>query len=419
MQDDKIPQGYKDSPLGIIPEKWVVKRLENIADIDKQSLSSNTPEDYEFNYISLSDVDSDDFKVEMTKQVFRTAPSRARRIVSKGDILMSTVRPNLQGFTIIREEVKNLIASTGFSVISSTKCYNEYLFQLIFSESVSRQFHQLLVGTNYPAINSNDVKRMKILFPPLSEQQKIAQILTCWDKAIEKQSQLIDRFEIRKRGLMQQLLTGKKRIKGFDEVWKKVALRELFNRITRKNAEGNTNVVTISAQRGFVRQSDFFTKNVASQKLDDYFIVNKGDFCYNKSYSKGYPWGAIKRLKDFEKAVVTTLYICFEIKDTTLSSGDFFEQYFEANILDKGLTQVAYEGGRAHGLLNVTPTDFFSLKIWVPLCVEQVAIANILSTADSEIQAQKEKLTALKSQKKGLMQQLLTGKKRVVNLIVI
>lgn len=96
----QIPQGYKESSLGIIPEKWVVKRLENIANIDKQSLSSNTPEDYEFNYISLSDVDSDGFKVEMTKQVFRTAPSRARRIVGKGDILMSTVRPNLQGFTI-------------------------------------------------------------------------------------------------------------------------------------------------------------------------------------------------------------------------------------------------------------------------------------------------------------------------------
>ena len=128
---------------------------------------------------------------------------------------------------------------------------------------------------------------------------------------------------------MQNLMSGKKRLKGFEKKkWEEPTMGDVFERVTRKNSEQNTNVVTISAQRGFVRQTDFFTKTIASDIIDNYFLVEKGEFCYNKSYSNGYQWGATKRLKDFEKAVVTTLYICFGLKNSQQNSGDFFEQYF-------------------------------------------------------------------------------------------
>ncbi|ETZ22186.1 restriction endonuclease subunit S [Pedobacter sp. V48] len=212
---------------------------------------------------------------------------------------------------------------------------------------------------------------------------------------------------------MQTLLTGKKSLKGFKGEWKEVKIADIFERVIRKNSEGNKNVVTISAQRGFVRQTDFFNKNIASELLDNYFLVNRGEFCYNKSYSKGYPWGAIKRLNDFDKAVVTTLYICFAIKEGSKISGDFFEQYFGMNMLDKGLMKVAHEGGRAHGLLNVTPSDFFSLKIRIPTFQEQAAIAQVLQAADQEVLLLNIKMNKLKEQKKGIMQLLLTGRKRL------
>ena len=233
------------------------------------------------------------------------------------------------------------------------------------------------------------------------------------DSAINQNNQLIAQKELRKKWLMQNLLTGKKRLKGFGGEWKEVAIEDVFNRVTRKNSEDNTNVVTISAQRGFVRQTDFFNKAIASEIIDNYFLVEKGEFCYNKSYSNGYPWGATKRLNDFDKAVVTTLYICFGLKNLQKNSGDFFEQFFEANLLDKGLTKIAHEGGRAHGLLNVTPSDFFSLKITIPSFEEQTAIAKVLQAADNEIQLLKAKTEKLREQKKGMMQVLLTGKKRL------
>lgn len=212
-----------------IPGDWEVKHFEDVADIDRESLNSSTSKDYVFDYISLSDVDSDDFKIETTRQVFGTAPSRARRIVKKGDILMSTVRPNLQGFSLLRNEVKDLIASTGFAVISANKCSNEYLFQNLFSSGIGRQFYQLLVGSNYPAINSSDVRKLKIPLPPLPEQKAIAQVLSTADAAIHTTEKLIVQKELRKKWLMQQLLTGKKRLKGFGGEWKEMHLGEMFS----------------------------------------------------------------------------------------------------------------------------------------------------------------------------------------------
>lgn len=397
-----------------IPSDWEVKHFEDVADIDKESLNGNTPKDYEFDYISLSDVESGDLKIETTKQIFSEAPSRARRIVKKGDVLMATVRPNLQGFSLIRENVKDLIASTGFAVITVNKCSNEFLYQYLFSAGIARQFYQLLVGSNYPAINSSDVRKLKLPLPPLPEQMAIAHILGLMDSAINKNNLLIAQKEWQKKWLMQNLLTKKKRLRGFEsKKWKEVSMSNVFERVTRKNWEVNTNVVTISAQRGFVRQKDFFNKTIASEILDNYFLVERGEFCYNKSYSNGYPWGATKRLNDFDKAVVTTLYICFALNTSQKNSGDFFEHYFEANFLDKGLSKIAHEGGRAHGLLNVTPSDFFSLKILIPSHDEQVAIAKVLQNAGKEIQLIKSKTEKMREKKKGLMQQLLTGKIRI------
>ncbi len=288
--------------------------------------------------------------------------------------------------------------------------YKKYCFR---SEYVRSQIIKSGQGAVRSNIGQKDLEQVKILLPPLQEQRAIAKVLGTIDQAIRITQILITQKVLRKKWLMQNLLTGKKRLKGFSGEWREFQLLDLFNRVTRKNVECNSNVVTISAQRGFVKQRDFFKKNIASEILDNYFLVFRGEFCYNKSYSNGYPWGAIKRLNDFDKAVVTTLYICFGIKNEINADPDFFEQFFNANLLDKGLVKIAHEGGRAHGLLNVTPSDFFSLKISIPEMKEQTAIAQVLQTADFEINLLKTKAEKLREQKKGMMQVLLTGKVRL------
>lgn len=224
---------------------------------------------------------------------------------------------------------------------------------------------------------------------------------------------MVSNSQRQKKALAQQLLTGKKRLAVFKKSWEKHRLENLFSRVTTRNTEASTNVVTISAQHGLIRQEDYFNKTVASETLDNYFLLKKGQFAYNKSYSNGYPMGAIKRLNKYEKGVVTTLYICFEVRDETTCNPEFFEHYFESGLLNNGLSKVANEGGRAHGLLNVKPSDFFGLTVYVPEVDEQKAISAVLTTADQEIQTLQAKLACLKDEKKALMQQLLTGKRRV------
>ncbi|MBR5281765.1 MAG: restriction endonuclease subunit S [Alistipes sp.] len=224
---NNIPVGYKDSAVGVIPQEWEVKRIQEICKVDAKSLSAKTSPDYEFEYISLSDVDSDSFDISTSHQIFQTAPSRARRIVSKGDVVISTVRPNLRGFFLAKEDKKDLIASTGFAVLTPTECDSQYLLSCFFSQIVSKQFYSLVVGSNYPAVNSSDVAKLKLAVPPLAEQRKIAEILGVWDEAIEKQIQLIEKLELRKRGLMQRLLTGRIHLPGFTTPWQKVKLGEI------------------------------------------------------------------------------------------------------------------------------------------------------------------------------------------------
>lgn len=337
--------------------------------------------------------------------------------VNRGDVLFNRTSETTEeiGLSAVYLDDEDVVFG-GFVIRGTPKSnqlINDFKKYCLRSNFVREQIIKGGQGAVRSNIGQGDLEKVTLPIPPLPEQTAIAHVLGLMDKAIQLNEQVIAQKELRKKWLMQQLLTGKKRVKGFGGAWKEKTLGNLFERVSRKNTENNTNVVTISAQRGFVRQTDFFNKTIASDILDNYFLVQKGEFCYNKSYSNGYPWGATKRLNDYDKAVVTTLYICFSIKDETKTDGNFFEQFFEANLLNRGLTQIAHEGGRAHGLLNVTPSDFFSLKITVPDKAEQTAIAQILQAADKELGLLRAKRERLREQKKGVMGVLLTGRKRL------
>ncbi len=393
---------YKPSPLGPIPNDWEIKQFEEVADIDIESLNSNTPKDYEFDYISLSDVDSDEFKIETTRQMFESAPSRARRIVKQGDILMSTVRPNLQGFSFIKNQVKDLIASTGFAVITAKKCNNEFLFQYLFSSKIDRQLYQLLVGSNYPAINSTDVKKLKIPLPPLPEQRAIAAVLSTWDNAISKTQTLIAQKELRKKWLMQQLLTGKKRLKGFGGEWKKLGAGEVFKSVT-VNGFADEELLSATQDRGMIPRTMLEGRvTMPTTGTEGFKLVEIGDFVISlRSFQGGLEYS-------YYRGLVSPAYTV--LKPKKIINEEFFKQYFKSSdfIGHLAIAVIGIRDGK-----QISYDDFCTVKVPYPVIEEQTAIAKVLQAADKEIELLKAKSEKLKEQKKGLMQQLLTGKKRL------
>ena len=175
-------------------------------------------------------------------------------------------------------------------------------------------------------------------------------------------------------------------------------------RVMRKNKSNQSRLpLTISAQYGLVDQVTFFNKIVASTDLSNYYLLKKGEFAYNKSYSSDYPWGAIKRLDNYDQGALSSLYICFTPQDNVVS--DFILQYFESPKWHKGISEIAVEGARNHGLLNVSVQDFFHTYHYVPKDKkEQIKISKLLMLFDERIATQNKIIEDLKMLKSAIIE---------------
>ena len=185
-----------------------------------------------------------------------------------------------------------------------------------------------------------------------------------------------------------------------NDPYKKYNLYEFATRVTRKNKDNVSNLpLTISAQYGLVDQVSFFNKTVASKDMSGYYLLKNGEFAYNKSYSNDYPWGAIKRLDLYDMGCLSTLYICFKTNDNIVNS-NYLVHYFESSKWHKQVADIAGEGARNHGLLNIVVNDFFNTKHAVPTIENQIKIAGFLDLIEKRIQTQIKIIDTLSSQKK-------------------
>ena len=198
----------------------------------------------------------------------------------------------------------------------------------------------------------------------------------------------------------------KLRFPGFTEDWEQRKLGQFTARVTRKNGGQSDLPLTISAQDGLVDQRKYFNRQVASRDMSNYYLIKKGEFAYNKSYSEGYPFGAVKRLDYYDIGALSTLYILFEITDKNISS-DFIVSYYMTHLWYKEISKRAAEGARNHGLLNISTEDFFDSELNIPNSIEeQVKIGNFIKEFDKFITLHQRKLEHLNLKKKALLQKL-------------
>ena len=301
----------------------------------------------------------------------------------------------------------------------------QYLFQKMKLGQYSDQSAQ-------PGLAVNKLLRLNINVPSKIEQAKIAKILSLIDERIATQNKIIEDLKKLKSAICEKLFSSPKdkqpqirlsaiceklfsspkdkqpqiRLYGFFGDWHFVRLSDICHRICRKNTgEQCKQVLTIAAQYGLVSQEEFFNKNVASENLSGYYLLQKGDFAYNKSYSGDYVWGTVKRLDNYEQGVLSPLYICFR-PDPARVDSDFLIYYFESKKWHKTVANIAGEGARNHGLLNISVVDYFNTIHCIPSMDEQKQIAQIIGTLLSKIAREQRMLNCYAAQRQYLLRQM-------------
>ena len=420
IEKTKYKKGYKKTKLGWIPEGWEECCLKDITTIfGRIGFRGYTKEDIvqkDEGAISLSPTNIKNERICYDDNTyisnFKYEESPEIKIYND-DIIFVKTGSSYGKSAIIKNLPQKATINPQLIVFKDIKINRNILFNILNTNSFNRFLQKIVVAGAIPTLSQEQIYKYPITLPTKKEQEKIAEILSAWDDGIETLEKLIEQKEIFHKAIMKNLLIGKIRLSRYNSKWTHSKFNSIFERITRKNEELNSNILTISAQNGLISQKDFYNKRIASVDTSKYILLKNGEFAYNKSYSNGYPLGAIKRLDLYEKGVVSSLYICFKLNNSDNCS-DFWKYYFEAGILNREIKMIAQEGARNHGLLNMATEDFFNMLLYHPKdSKEQQKIAEILNKSDTEIQLLNSKLEKLKEQKKGLMQKLLTGQIRV------
>lgn len=253
--------------------------------------------------------------------------------------------------------------------------------------------------------------KSKIVLPPIEEQRKIAAILTTQDRVIELKEERLAEKQRQKKYLMQQLLTGKKRLPGFSGAWKNIKLCEVLSERKEKNIEQNLRICSVAVQKGVIDQIEHLGRSYAASDTSNYSVAHYGDIIYTKSPTGDFLYGIVKQNLLQETVAVSPLYGVFT--PMTFGLGYFLHTYFQSAICAQNYLLPIVQKG-AKNTINITNDTFISSKLYLPLDVEeQKAIADTFIAADREIDLLRQDIEQEKQKKKALMQLLLTGIVRV------
>lgn len=374
------------------------EKNKNLSVINVESVSNKTgftKQTDQFEDYSVASADLSNYYVIREKQ-FAYNPSR----INVGSI----------AYKDLGDEIS--VVSPLYVSFSTKKVLNDgFLWNWFKTASFDAQRQRLSEGGVRDTLSFNQLSEMNTMFPTYPEQQKIGSFFKQLDDTIALHQRKLDLLKEQKKGYLQKMFpkNGEKvpelRFEGFADDWEDRKLSSIAERVTRKNKNNESTLpLTISAQDGLVDQNDYFNKQVASRDVTGYFLVKNGEFAYNKSYSNGYPWGAIKRLDKYEMGVLSTLYIVF--KPTAINS-QFLVSYYETTRWYGEVSKNAAEGARNHGLLNISPNDFFNTLLTIPKSAEeQQQIGSFFKQLDDTIALHQRKLDLLKEQKKGFLQKM-------------
>ena len=385
-------------------EEWEEVPLREVADFQKDRVSTELLN--ESTYISTENIQQNFGGVQLAK----TVPSNANVIAyNKNDILLSNIRPYLKKVWFAD---RNGGCSADVFVLRSRCCEQIFLYNVIASDRFIGYVMSGAKGVKMPRGDKKQMENFKFSLPSVIEQRKISRLLSLLDERIATQNKIIEDLKLLRDAISDAMFctpkqsAPRKRIKGFYSDWQKVHLKDICSRVSQKNTNGRCDLVlTIAAKYGLVSQLDFFNKSVASENLEGYYLLQKGDFAYNKSYSSEYTCGAVKRLERYEEGVLSPLYICFR-PDPSKVNSDYLSYYFESTKWYREIMDISVEGARNHGLLNISVVDYFNTIHRIPNMDEQKCIANVIKAIMHKISSEQTILDCYVKQRIFLLRQM-------------
>ena len=409
------PSGYKPSPLGIIPEDWEVKRLGEIFTFKNGVNAGKDSYGEGVRFVNTMDVLNNEY---ITGKILRgrvaiNEKTKNEFLVSFGDVLFNRTSETREEVGCSTVYLDNEDAVFGGFVIRARDIdtnilkprFKQYCFQPSY---IRNQISALGNGAIRYNLGQEDLSKVNLLIPTKVEQEAIVSVISLWDTAIAKQTALIEQLTLRKRGLMQQLLTGKKRLKGFEGEWKKCAIKSFAKEVSIKNTY-NKDYIVLSCTKydGLVPSLEYFGKQIYSNDLSTYKVVPKNHFAYATNHIEE---GSIGYQAQYDNGLISPMYTVFKTDKEKIDNTYFFAVLKSHHLIH--LYQAMMEGSinRRGGLRW---DSFSTIKVDLPSLEEQKAISAFLYNADKEIEIQKQKLAAMQEQKKGLMQVLLTGERRI------
>jgi len=378
-----IPSGYKLSPLGIIPEDWKVKRLGDFS----RFFSGGTPKsgnplfyNGDIPFIRSGEINKDKTELFLSQE---GVDNSSAKLVEEGDILYA-----LYGANSGQCSLSKIQGAINQAILCIRPKANKYYVMSVLQLNKEHYYNSFLQG-GQGNLSGEIVSNYRLAIPPIEEQERVCNVLQLWDTAIAKQTALIEKLTLRKRGLMQQLLTGKKRLKGFGGEWKTIELGDALSYIqptkylvVSENYNNTYNTPVLTAGKTFILGYTDETTGV----FNDLPAIIFDDFTTESKYVT-FPFKAKSSAMKILKAHNSNLYFMF-----------------------CAMQMIKYSiGGHERHWIS----KFSHLTLKVPSLEEQNAIASVLVQSDKEIEIQKQKMARLQEQKKGLMQVLLTGKRRI------
>ena len=334
-----------------------------------------------------------------------------------GDILITAANgsPRLVGkHAVINKLNGDKVVPGGFMILASSK--EPYFLNSCMGAPWYKTFLKTGVAGGNGAIgnlNKHALEEYEFYTPSNKlERDGLASYFTSLDSQISAVTSRLASLKQMKAASLQAMFpqegetVPKIRFKRFEGEWKKVKLNSFAKRVTRKNSHlESTLALTIASAHGLVSQIDYFNNLVVGSNIRNYYLLKRGEFAYNKSYSNGYPFGSVKRLDRYEQGILSTLYITFSI-DNSISS-DYLTHFFDTNLWHKEVAERAAEGARNHGLLNIGANDFLDINIWKPESkAEQQAIASYFSSLDRQLSLQSQRLEKMKQIKSACLDKM-------------